>query len=168
MHDPVFAAALNLATGLREKGLKIVFAESCTAGLVSATLARIPGISAHHCGSAVVYRLETKHRWLGVGNDILKNPGPVSREVAEAMAEGVLKITPEAEIAASITGHLGPNAPADQDGLVWIALARRTGPTSARSHWLQSVDRVTRQQEAAQVLLEFAAEEVIQAPTTPV
>lgn len=168
MHDPVFAAALNLATGLREKGLKIVFAESCTAGLVSATLAKIPGISEHHCGSAVVYRLDTKHRWLGISEALLENPGPVSSEVAKAMAEGVLQITPEAELAASITGHLGPNAPADQDGLVWIALARRTGSTSARSHWLHSVDRVPRQQEAAQVLLEFAAEEVTQAPTTPV
>lgn len=168
MHDPVFVAALNLATGLRENGLKIVFAESCTAGLVSATLAKIPGISTFHCGSAVVYRLDTKHNWLGVSEDLLKNPGPVSREVAEAMAQGVLRMTPEADLAAAITGHLGPNAPANQDGLIWMAVAQRTQSRSvqSRSLWLTGTDRVARQQEAARRLLELAAEELTVAPAT--
>lgn len=162
MHDPVFAAALNLATGLRENGLKIVFAESCTAGLVSATFARIPGISAHHCGSAVVYRLDTKHQWLGVSEALLENPGPVSREVANAMAYGVLKKTPEADIAAAITGHLGPNAPADQDGLVWMAIAYRTGKPGLtaidpKSSTLGSTGREARQMEATELLLKFAS-----------
>jgi nicotinamide-nucleotide amidase len=125
MDDPVFAAAQNLAIVLRVQRSRIVFAESCTAGLVSATLARIAGVSEWHCGSAVVYRLDTKHRWLGVSEAMLQDPGPVSREVACAMATGVLERTPEANYAASITGHLGPDAPAQQDGLIWIAVAKR-------------------------------------------
>jgi PncC family amidohydrolase len=168
MHDPLFAVAPNLATGLRENGLKIVFAESCTAGLASATLAKIPGISEHHCGSAVVYRLDTKHQWLGVSNELLENPGPVSQEVAEAMATGVFRITPEADLAATITGHLGPNAPTGQDGLVWMAVARRMGELmTAKSVLLQSAGREVRQAEAARTLLEFAATAVIPAPATP-
>lgn len=167
MHDPSFAAALALATGLREKGLKIVFAESCTAGLASATLARIPGISEYHCGSAVVYRLDTKHEWLGVSRGLLEDPGPVSKEVAEAMATGVLKKTPEADDAAAITGHLGPNVPAGQDGLVWMAVARRAESliVTAKCTHLKFTGREARQIEAATELLNYAAEAVTQLPT---
>ncbi|MDP1798829.1 MAG: nicotinamide-nucleotide amidohydrolase family protein [Planctomycetaceae bacterium] len=167
MNDPAFAAALDLATGLREKALKIVFAESCTAGLASATLARIPGISDHHCGSAVVYRLDTKHHWIDVPEAWLINPGPVSREVAEAMATGVLQKTPEADIAAAITGHLGPNAPAGMDGLIWMAVAvRKTAAVTTRSVVLSTEAKHTmtlresRQHEATTALLHFAAENV--------
>lgn len=167
MNDPVFSSALNLATGLRENALKIVFAESCTAGLVSATLARIPGISDYHCGSAVVYRLDTKHRWIDVPETLLLDPGPVSREVAEAMATGVLQKTPEAHIAAAITGHLGPSAPMGMDGLVWMAVATR-GSTAAATRSVVLSERIqsemtlreSRQLEAAEALLRFAAEQI--------
>lgn len=118
-------AAKALADVMIERDLKIVFAESCTGGLVSAALTRIAGVSAHHCGSAVVYRVETKAEWLGISRDTLESPGPVSRVVAQEMAIRVLDHTPEADIAASVTGHLGPNAPAKQDGLVFVGVAVR-------------------------------------------
>lgn len=121
------AAAARVARGLMRDDRRIVFAESCTGGLVSAALAGLPGISAHHCGSAVVYRVETKAEWLGISRELLASPGPVSREVAEAMARRVLQRTPEADLSASITGHLGPNAPPEEDGLLFIAVAERTG-----------------------------------------
>ena len=171
MNDPVFASALNLATELRKNGLKIVFAESCTAGLVSATLARIPGISDYHCGSAVVYRLDTKHQWIEVPEALLLDPGPVSREVAEAMATGVLQKTPGAQIAAAITGHLGPNAPAGMDGLVWMAIVTR-GSTDKATRSVVLSERIqgemtlreSRQQEATEALLRFAAAEITLPP----
>ena len=103
--------AKTLASVLKSRDLRIVFAESCTGGLVSAALTRVPGISDYHCGSAVVYRIDTKTRWLNVPSELLVKPGPVSNVVARHMAEGVLRHTPEADVAASITGHLGPNAP---------------------------------------------------------
>lgn len=127
MIDPVYAAAQNLAVTLQRAQRRIVFAESCTAGLVSATLGRIPGISQWLCGSAVVYRLDTKHRWLGVSQAELIQPGPVSPQVAEAMARGVLERTPEADLAVAVTGHLGPDAPSAQDGLVYLAGLLREG-----------------------------------------
>lgn len=116
------AEARSLAKMLREKHLKIVFAESCTGGLVSATLTRIPGISDHLCGSAVVYRIETKAEWLNIGKKVLAKPGPVSGIVAEEMAKEIIDRTPEADLAASVTGHLGPNAPRSLDGLVYVAV----------------------------------------------
>jgi PncC family amidohydrolase len=119
------ASARRLARLLKKENLKIVFAESCTGGLISAALTRIPGISNYHCGSAVVYQLETKSEWLGVSPKLLKHPGPVSEKVARAMAEGVLAKTPHADVSASVTGYLGPDSPSGQDGLLFCAVAWR-------------------------------------------
>ncbi len=121
------AEGRRLAECLKKHELKIVFAESCTGGLVSATLTRVPGISANYCGSAVVYQIETKSAWLGISSQILDKPGPVSRVVAVEMARNILRKTPHADLSASVTGHLGPGAPKRQDGLVYIAIAVRTG-----------------------------------------
>ena len=119
------AAAGRLARLLDEHKTNLVLAESCTGGLVSAALTRIPGISARLCGSAVVYQIETKARWLGIPPAMLVKPGPVSRAVAAEMARRVLEKTPQADLGVSVTGHLGPDAPKSQDGLVYIGVARR-------------------------------------------
>lgn len=164
MFSPVSLAAANLADSLASRRCLIVFSESCTAGLASARLAQRPGISDWHCGSAVVYQLKTKTAWLDVSPAILEDPGPVSEVVAEAMARGVLKITPQAHFAAAITGHLGPGAPVDQDGLIWMAVANRTETIVTRSVWLTKDAvpplslRLTRQDAAAEALLDFARE----------
>lgn len=169
----LYRAAERLAVLLVRRERRIVFAESCTGGLVSATLARVPGISAHHCGSAVVYRIETKAEWLGVSRELLHDPGPVSEAVAAAMASGVLSRTPEAHLAVSVTGHLGPNAPPEQDGLILISAAQ--WPDESRSerpvlrtheHWLERGSsqyggrrlRQRRQIAAAALVLQTACE----------
>jgi PncC family amidohydrolase len=126
------ALARKVVEGLKSRNLKIVLAESCTGGLASALLTRIPGVSEFLCGSAVVYQVATKAQWLSVPKSLLRNPGPVSAEVVSKMALGALDITPHAEIAAAVTGHLGPGAPPAQDGLVYLAFARR-GRTPRRS-----------------------------------
>lgn len=154
-------AANNLAAKLKAQDKRIVFAESCTAGLVAATLGRVPGISQHLCGSAVTYRNDTKHRWLGVPTDELEDPGPVSAIVAERMAAGALNATPEADIAVVVTGHLGPNAPEELDGLVFVGVAsRETEPTSKpfRLPGNMPPDRVRleRQHLAATIVLDTA------------
>ena len=120
-------AACRLAAALQAAGRRVVFAESCTGGLASSLMSEIPGVSESFCGSAVVYRNATKEAWLGVDGEWLSDPeiGPVSRQVAEAMAIGVLRSTPEADLAASITGHLGPQAPVALGGVVHISVAER-------------------------------------------
>jgi nicotinamide-nucleotide amidase len=120
------SAAHRVARLLVKSGRKVVFAESCTGGLASATLAKIPGISDHHCGGVVVYRNQTKTAYLGIPAALLDDVGPVSREVAELMALRILEKTPEADVAASVTGHLGPHAPAKLDGRVYVGIARRS------------------------------------------
>ena len=125
MVQPLEQPLQELASLLIQQQRKVVFAESCTGGLISATLARFPGISCVHCGSAVVYRLDTKIQWLGIPAKMLIDPGPVSDVVAQAMAEGVLSRTPEAAIGVSITGHLGPEAPPELDGKIFVGFALR-------------------------------------------
>lgn len=155
----------KVAELLRQRQRKIVFAESCTGGLVSATLARIPGISAWHCGSLVTYRNATKEAYLGIPSHVLENPGAVSEEVARWMAEGVLQKTPEADLSAAVTGHLGPGAPAALDGVAYLAVGIREGSTTTpelrvRRYVCCSVSRVARQREVATQVLEFLAEEL--------
>jgi PncC family amidohydrolase len=154
------SAARRVARALAAADLKVVFAESCTGGLVSAALTQVPGISAHHCGGVVVYRDATKVAFLGVPPRLLERPGPVSEEVTRLLAEHVLERTPEADIALGITGHLGPQAQAGLDGRVFVAVAWRAGRggkrTSAqvKSYQCRSEDgRVARQRWAAEQAL---------------
>jgi nicotinamide-nucleotide amidase len=112
---------------LQRTGLQLVCAESCTAGLVAATLAQWPGISGWLCGSWVVYQTDIKHQWLGIDSQLLSDPqiGPVSREVTALLAQAALARTPQATLAVAVTGHLGPGAPVELDGMAYVALARR-------------------------------------------
>jgi nicotinamide-nucleotide amidase len=147
--------AEQLVRLLEQNRQKLVLAESCTGGLIAAELAKVPGVSNWLCGSAVTYRSETKTAWLDVDAAVIQRHTAVCTEVAGQMVQGVLRITPEADIAAAITGHLGPDAPADFDGVVFIATALRgdTSPTISR-HQLMSAARIDRQREAAKLVLQ--------------
>ncbi|MEZ6094249.1 MAG: nicotinamide-nucleotide amidohydrolase family protein [Pirellulaceae bacterium] len=143
---------------------RIVFAESCTAGLVSALVASTPGISQNLCGSAVTYRWDTKQKWLGVTHEILEQCTAESIEVAQAMALGVLERTPEANWSAAITGHLGPGAPSDIDGKIFMAVARNLAGSIEVTHdcsqRLVATERIARQHEAASLLISLLAEAI--------
>jgi len=153
-----------LAALLAEADRRLVLAESCTAGLVAASLGRVPGISRHLCGSLVSYRESAKTHWLGIPPAIFERHTVASEAVARLMAAGALMATPEADLAASVTGHLGPNAPPEQDGLIYIGLAERnveTGealPTKLRRCRLVNRDRLLRQREAALCVLALLLE----------
>jgi nicotinamide-nucleotide amidase len=158
MAEQLTVAAQRLAALIDERQTRIVLAESCTAGLVSATIAQVAGVSQWFCGSAVTYREETKSAWLGISLADIHEHNVVSEEVARQMAVGVLRITPEAMFSASITGHLGPGAPPELDGVVCIAVAQRVGShlqiiRSVRET-LSASDRLVRQQQAALRVLE--------------
>jgi len=153
-----------LAQTLVDRNLRVVFAESCTAGLVAATLATIPGISERLCGSAVTYRNRTKQDWLGVSGEDIERHTAVSEPVARQMAIGVLQRTVEADCSASVTGHLGPDAPADQDGVIFVAVALKQGEEirvcHAQRFQLTTRTRAKRQQEAAEIVLRCLREQL--------
>lgn len=146
----------NIAKLLKTQDRKLVLAESCTAGFVAASLGKLPGISRHLCGSLVTYRDETKANWLKVSAAALADPGPVSEMVARLMAEGALAVTPEADLSASVTGHLGPRAPSGLDGLVFIGVAQRSADrinVKVTRLQLESRSRSQRQREATMLVL---------------
>ncbi|WPM31945.1 nicotinamide-nucleotide amidohydrolase family protein [Hydrogenobacter sp. T-2] len=109
---------------LREKGLKLATAESCTAGLLSARLVNVPGSSQYFLGGFVVYANELKTKLLGVEEEALRKHGAVSEEVCRQMAIGVLEET-DADIAIAITGISGPEGGTEHKpvGLTYMAFA---------------------------------------------
>ena len=132
--------AATVSKELQQRNRKLVCAESCTAGLIAATLARVPGTSEWLCGSAVVYRFDTKVKWLDVERKALDDPGPVSSVVAEQMATGVLRNTPEADLSLSITGDFGPAAPPETDGIAWVGIAETTNGGSGMTVFAQRLE----------------------------
>jgi nicotinamide-nucleotide amidase len=122
--------AQQLLELLEQKRLKLVVAESCTAGLLSLQLADAPGAAAHFNGGFVTYTKEQKTTALDVSPALLRERGAVCAEVARAMAEGVLRRS-SADVAAAITGVAGPEPDPDGNpvGRVCIAVARRAGAT---------------------------------------
>jgi PncC family amidohydrolase len=113
-------------------GLKIVTAESCTAGLVADLLASVPGASRVFWGGVVCYTPEAKTRMLGIGQTFLERYGLVSRETAMAMAGGALKQS-GVDLAVSVTGLAGPEGDGSSVpvGTVWIGVACRGGEPDA-------------------------------------
>lgn len=114
-----------------DRELKLVTAESCTGGLLASLLTDVTGSSHAFDRGFVTYTNEAKHEMLGVGEDVLEDPGPVSEVVARAMAEGALQRS-GGDIAVSVTGFAGPGGPGEEEGLVHFALAQKGRPTLHR------------------------------------
>ena len=94
---------------LRERGLLLATAESCTGGLCAKRLTDVAGASQVFCGGVVSYTNDVKMRLLGVKEETLSEFGAVSGETAREMAEGVRKAT-GADVAVSVTGVAGPSS----------------------------------------------------------
>jgi nicotinamide-nucleotide amidase len=122
------AAAIALLDLCKAKKLMVATAESCTGGLVAGALTDIAGSSAVVDRGFVTYTNEAKEQMLGVPAAILRAYGAVSRETAEAMAQGALKHS-LADLVVSITGMAGPGGGTAEKpvGLVHFAAAARDG-----------------------------------------
>ena len=118
-------AAERVLHSCRKRGLKVVTAESCTGGLVAATLTAIAGSSDVVERAFVTYANEAKREMLGVSWDALLGYGAVSEPVARAMAAGALARS-GADLAVSVTGVAGPGGGTAEKpiGLVHFAVAR--------------------------------------------
>ena len=98
----------DVVSCLKEKGLHISLAESCTGGLACAKLVSVSGASNILNESYVTYANESKIKILGVSADSIERFGVVSEEVAREMAQGVA-MTSGAEVGVGITGIAGPD-----------------------------------------------------------
>jgi nicotinamide-nucleotide amidase len=124
----LIAEAAALLNRLRERGLKLAAAESCTGGLVTALLTEIAGSSDVVERGFVTYSNAAKHELLGVPEAMLAEQGAVSEPVARAMAQGALAHS-SAGISVAVTGVAGPGGGSAEKpvGLVHLAVARRGG-----------------------------------------
>ena len=119
---------------LKERGLTLGCAESCTGGLIAKRITDLPGASAVFRGSVVSYATPVKHTVLGVPQALLEEYGAVSEPVARAMAEGARR-TLGCDLAVAVTGVAGPDPDerGNPVGLVYLALAAPDGTTVKRT-----------------------------------
>lgn len=134
--------AARLLERMRDRGLKLVTAESCTGGLISALLTEVPGSSDVVERGYVTYSNAAKSECLGLAPALIASHGAVSAEVARAMAEGALTHS-LADISVAVTGVAGPGGgSADKPvGLVHLAVARRGGRVLHEERRLGGSDR---------------------------
>lgn len=107
-----------------DKKLTIATAESCTGGKIASTLSSIPGASSYFKGSVVSYATQTKIDILGIDENLIKNHGVVSAEVAVAMAKSAQKVM-NSDYAIATTGNAGPSKGDEtaEIGTVFIGIA---------------------------------------------
>ena len=121
--------AAGVGRGLLARDWRVATAESCTGGGLAAALTDIPGSSQWFERGYVTYSNLAKQQDLGVSANTLEVHGAVSSAVVLEMAAGALRAS-GADLALSVSGVAGPDGGtvAKPVGLVWFALARRTGP----------------------------------------
>ncbi|MDX8391237.1 MAG: CinA family protein [Mariprofundaceae bacterium] len=112
----------SLMQALKARGLKVRFAESCTAGGMAERLSRLPGSSEVLDAAWVTYSNSAKQQLLGVSKRLIEKHGAVSREVVEAMAKGG---SDKQHACIAVSGIAGPGGGSEDKplGTVWIALA---------------------------------------------
>ena len=145
--------AERLLASCRAHGLKLATAESCTGGLIAATLTAIAGSSDVVDRGFVTYSNAAKVEMLGVPAELIAAVGAVSQEVAERMAEGAVGRS-AADIAVAVTGVAGPGGGTAEKpvGLVWFALARRGRESRTERHLFPGDRRAVRLATVARAL----------------
>lgn len=139
---------------LQMRGMTLATAESCTGGLLAQRITSISGSSRYFLGGAVVYSNELKTQFANVPKALIDKHGAVSREVAQALAEGIRKRC-LSSFGVGITGVAGPTGGTEQKpvGLVYIALSGEEGTQVVERNFPS--DRARIRQFASQQALEM-------------
>jgi nicotinamide-nucleotide amidase len=152
-------AARALLDLCRARKITIAAAESCTGGLLAATLTEIPGSSDVFDRGFVTYSNDAKTTMLGVPPELLATFGAVSRETAQAMASGALALA-GVDLAVAITGIAGPGGamPGKPVGLVHFAAASRGGRHSHEARQFGDIGRAPVRRESVRQALAMLRE----------
>jgi len=112
---------------LIKKGLTVSVAESCTGGLLSHLLTKLPGSSAFFEAGIVSYSRKSKEELLGIPRETITRQGIVSEKIAKEMA-GKIRALTETDFSIATTGNLGPAVLEGKDrGLIYIAVSGSHG-----------------------------------------
>jgi len=145
---------------MKEKGLTVAAAESCTGGAIASLFTSVPGSSVYFKGSAVTYATQSKINILGIEQQLIDIYSPVSAKVAEVMALRARKLF-DTDYAVSTTGNAGPakgDAAADV-GTVFIGVATPAKVYSFKYELGQPREKVIAR--AAQKALELIYQEIL-------
>jgi nicotinamide-nucleotide amidase len=137
---------------LCDKQLTVATAESCTGGLLASLLTDIEGTGHGFDRGFITYSAEAKEQLLGLQASLTEQNDAVTADVARAMAEGALDRC-ESDIALSVTGFAGPPGPGKEEGLVFMACARRGGKTTTEERHFGAIGRGPVRIEALKVLI---------------
>ena len=116
----------SLGELLRERGLTLASAESCTGGNIARMITSVPGSSSYYSGSVIAYENRIKSEVLGLDHRVIEEKGAVSREVVEQMASGVRAVL-GTDTAISTSGIAGPDGGTEDKpvGTTWICVQYR-------------------------------------------
>ena len=145
----------NIATRavalLKDQGLTVATAESCTGGLIAAAITDVAGASRVFGTGVVSYCNDCKRKLLGVSATTLEVEGAVSAATAAQMAVGVRHVG-DAAIGLSVTGEAGPVAAEHHPvGTVFIGLSDEQGTVTEEHHF--EGDRAAVRRQAAVAVL---------------
>jgi nicotinamide-nucleotide amidase len=128
---------------LRARRATVSVAESCTGGMLGERLTSVPGSSDYFVGGFITYADAMKVELLGVPPEVLEQHGAVSKETAEAMAEGARRRT-GSTYALSITGIAGPDGGSELKpvGSVYVAIADDAGTLTVHRRFLGDRQRI--------------------------
>ena len=145
---------------LREKGLTLAVAESCTGGMIADRITNVSGSSDYFERGVIAYSNKSKTSLLGVPEELIMTHGAVSREVAEAMAVGVSK-TAGTDIGLSTTGIAGPTGgtPEKPVGLVWIGYSDKDTALALKFNF--GDNRLRTKERATQAALELVRRKIL-------
>lgn len=156
-HSPSEQELKDLAEALgscmKDKGVKLASAESCTGGWLAKIITDIPGSSEWFAGSVVCYSNEFKTSLLGVSESSLKEFGAVSGEVVMEMADGLLAHT-DADVVVGVSGIAGPDGGSDDKpvGLVWLSWGKRDKSVYVKPFHFEGNREDVRKQSIAKAL----------------
>ena len=147
MSDTLTTLAALVGERLKDRGVKLAAAESCTGGWVAQAVTSVSGSSDWFERGFVTYSNDAKREMLGVRAETLDRFGAVSEETAREMALGALAAS-RAQFAVAITGVAGPTGgtPAKPVGMVCLAWASLEGAVdTVTRHFAGNREEVRRQ-----------------------
>ena len=146
---------------LRKKKIKISVAESCSGGLISYNLTKLPGSSKYFIMGVICYSNASKIKFLKVKKETLLKYGAVSVETCKQMCKNLLKIS-KSNIAISITGIAGPDGGSIQKpiGLVYIGIASEKKIEIKKFLYSKKLSRINIQQETLKSTIKLIKDHV--------
>ena len=147
------------------RGATLAIAESCTGGLLGATLTDVPGASSWFRGGLLCYSNEIKTSLAGVPDELLSTHGAVSEPVARALAAGARRVC-SADFGLGVTGVAGPDGgtPGKPVGTVYVALA--DGGVGRTVHLDWPGDRALIRRRAVTVALDLLRRRLLAEPAS--